>query len=207
MTHTLDEVVDDLAEIKHGTFIIETAITTALSQTEFEIQSSAPDTDLTGCTVRLKDNSGIPVSDAYCYRKIATYSKTGATVHITLDAAIDFVIAIGDTVTIMPDMYRQTATVSQLATAAELAKVPKSDGTVSWNATAMQAVADEILKRGASNIEDSADKHSLGAVIMISTNSDISGGTLTAKKPSDDSTFYTYTVTSDASADNITGVS
>lgn len=69
------------------------------------------------------------------------------------------------------------------------------------------SIADAMLVRGASNIEDSADKHSLGAVVMIQTNASISDTTLTAKKPSDDSTFQTYTVTVDASADPITGIS
>lgn len=68
-------------------------------------------------------------------------------------------------------------------------------------------IADGVLIRGASNIEDTADRHSLGAMVMIGTNSSIAGATLTAKKPSDDSTFATYTVTVDASADPITGVS
>jgi len=41
----------------------------------------------------------------------------------------------------------------------------------------------------------------------MSTNAALSGGTLTAKKPSDDTTFSTYTVTTDAAANNITGMS
>jgi hypothetical protein len=41
---------------------------------------------------------------------------------------------------------------------------------------------------------------------MAALNASISGTTLTIKKPSDDSTFNTRTVTTDASADPITGV-
>ena len=81
-----------------------------------------------------------------------------------------------------------------------------TDGVVLSTAT-QQSIADEVLKRAVSNVEATADKHSLGAVIMISTNSSLSGTTLTAKKPSDDSTFKTYTVTVDSAADPITGVS
>ena len=69
------------------------------------------------------------------------------------------------------------------------------------------AIADAVLNRAASNIEGTADKHSLGAVIMISTNAALAGSTLTAKKPSDDSTFFTYTVTTDSAADAVTGIS
>ncbi|MCP4856264.1 MAG: hypothetical protein GY903_17420 [Fuerstiella sp.] len=56
-------------------------------------------------------------------------------------------------------------------------------------------------------VETRAGKHSVAGTVMMSTNAALSGGTLTAKKPSDDSTFSTYTVTTDASAKNITGVS
>jgi hypothetical protein len=56
-------------------------------------------------------------------------------------------------------------------------------------------------------VETRAGKHSVAGTVMMSTNAALSGGTLTAKKPSDDSTFSTYTVTTDAAANNITGVS
>jgi len=56
-------------------------------------------------------------------------------------------------------------------------------------------------------IETAAGKHSVAGTVMMSTNAALSGGTLTAKKPSDDTTFQTYTVTSDSAAQNITGVS
>jgi hypothetical protein len=69
------------------------------------------------------------------------------------------------------------------------------------------AIADAVLIRAVENVEDTADKHSLGGVIMFATNFSISGATLTAKKPSDDSTFQTYALASDASADPITGAS
>jgi len=57
-------------------------------------------------------------------------------------------------------------------------------------------------------VEGRAGKHSAAAVAMISTNSAINDdGNLVAKKPSDDSTFQTYTITTDASANNFTGIS
>jgi hypothetical protein len=78
---------------------------------------------------------------------------------------------------------------------------------MSLTAAERNSIADAFLNRGTSNIEDTADKHSVGAMVMIATNSSISGTTLTAKKPSDDSTFQTYTITVSADADPITGVS
>lgn len=56
-------------------------------------------------------------------------------------------------------------------------------------------------------VETAAGKHSVAGTVMMSTNAALAGGVLTAKKPSDDTTFQTYTITTSASADNITGVS
>ena len=56
-------------------------------------------------------------------------------------------------------------------------------------------------------VETRAGKHSVAGTVMMSTNAALSGGTLTAKKPSDDTTFQTYTVTTDSAANNITGMS
>ena len=56
-------------------------------------------------------------------------------------------------------------------------------------------------------VETRAGKHSVAGTVMMSTNAALSGGTLTAKKVSDDSTFSTYTVTTDAAASNIVGMS
>jgi hypothetical protein len=56
-------------------------------------------------------------------------------------------------------------------------------------------------------VETRAGKHSVAGTVMMSTNAALSGGTLTAKKPSDDSTFSTYSVSTDSAANNITGVS
>lgn len=67
------------------------------------------------------------------------------------------------------------------------------------------ALADAVLNRGASNVESTADKHSLGAVIMLSTNASHDGATMTAKKPSNDTTFNTYTLV--VTSNHITGVS
>ncbi len=67
-------------------------------------------------------------------------------------------------------------------------------------------LADVILVRAVQNVENSADKHSLGALIMFVTNWSISDATLTAKKPSNDSDFATYTLTTTADVDPVTGV-
>jgi hypothetical protein len=56
-------------------------------------------------------------------------------------------------------------------------------------------------------VEAAAGKHSVAGTVMMSTNAALSGGTLTANKPSDDTTFSTYAVSTDETANNIVGVS
>ena len=70
---------------------------------------------------------------------------------------------------------------------------------------AAQEIADEILKRGVSNVEDSADATSLAAIILAILESSVAGTTWTIRK-TDNTTFVTKTVTVDASANPITGV-
>lgn len=76
-------------------------------------------------------------------------------------------------------------------------------GTTSASNT--NAIADAILNRGVSNVENTADRHSLAAAVLLATNASHDGVSMIAKKPSDDSTFNTYTLV--VTGDHITGVS
>lgn len=67
------------------------------------------------------------------------------------------------------------------------------------------AVADAVLGRGVSNVQDSADVTSLAGLILAVFESAIVGTTWTIRKTGG-STFTTKTVTVDASADPIVGV-
>lgn len=81
-----------------------------------------------------------------------------------------------------------------------------TDGVVIATATA-QAIADEILIRGVSNVEDSADAASLAAMILAAFESVISeAGTWTIYKTDHSTTFTTRTVTRDASTNPIVEV-
>jgi len=71
--------------------------------------------------------------------------------------------------------------------------------------SAAQEIADEVLKRGVSNVEATADAHSLAAIILATLESVLSGSTWTIKK-TDGTTFTTKTVTTDANADPIVSV-
>jgi hypothetical protein len=81
-------------------------------------------------------------------------------------------------------------------------------GAVDADALATDAaveIADETLKRDASNVQDTADTTSLTTMILAAMESSISGVTWTIRK-TDGTTFVTKTVTTDATADPITGV-
>ena len=68
-----------------------------------------------------------------------------------------------------------------------------------------QEIADEILKRGVDNVEDTADATSLAGLILAVFESVIASTTWTIKK-TDGTTFATKTVSVDADADPIVGV-
>jgi len=71
---------------------------------------------------------------------------------------------------------------------------------------AEQAIADEVLKRGISNVEDVANATSLAALVLAAFESAISGGTWTIYKTNGVSVFTTKGVTTDSGADPIVAV-
>ena len=201
------------------------SVTGAVGSVTGSVGSVVGHTPQTGDTFALANGaSGFVAIAGYIDTEIGTLLNDLAAVLVdsgtTLDTKINAIKAVTD---VLPD----SGALSSLATAAALATVDTVVDAVkvvtdqmvfttanqldvqpiSMASAAETSLADAILNRGASNIENTADRHSLGAVIMISTNSAISGASILAKKPSDDSTFATYVITSDAAADNLTGIS
>lgn len=80
---------------------------------------------------------------------------------------------------------------------ADIAAILADTGTdgVAIATAVMQSIADEVLKRAVSNVEDSADAASLGAMILAAFESVISGSTWTIYKTDHSTTFATRTVT------------
>lgn len=72
--------------------------------------------------------------------------------------------------------------------------------------TTAQSIADQVLIRGVSNVEDTADATSLAAIILGAFESAISGTTWTIYKTDHSTTFTTRTVTADSSANPIVEV-
>lgn len=69
------------------------------------------------------------------------------------------------------------------------------------------SVADAVLSRNVSTVEASAPEHCLGTVVLATLQSSITGATWTIKRTNGTTTHVTKTVTSDADALPITGVS
>lgn len=91
----------------------------------------------------------------------------------------------------------------------ELAKVPKSDSTVSLNATALAAIADALLNRDMATGTDSGSNsvRTLRQAIRFLRNKwTSSGGTLTVYKEDDATPSWTAAISATAGADPITGV-
>jgi hypothetical protein len=155
-------------------------------------------------------------ADLETYSYVATANYTGAT---TLDCD-DVGGGVGSGVTLIDnaitaakintDAIDAGAIAADAIGSSELAATAATEiATAVWagiTSAAQQAIADEILSRGVDNVEDAADTTSLAELIMAGLNSAISGTTWTIKKPSDDSTFSTRTVTTDSAADPVVGV-
>jgi hypothetical protein len=81
-----------------------------------------------------------------------------------------------------------------------------SDGVVLSTAT-KQAIADTLLARGVDNVEGSAGIYTLAALVLAAFESSISDTTWTINRTDGSTEFATRTVTSNADAEPITGVS
>ena len=80
-----------------------------------------------------------------------------------------------------------------------------TDGVVLSTAT-LQNIADEILKRDVDNVEATANEHTLATIILAILESSRSSTTWTIKRTDGSTTHATKTLTLDATADPVTGV-
>ena len=78
-------------------------------------------------------------------------------------------------------------------------------GTFRISDLTLNSIADATLGRNVANIEATAAEHSLCTVVLATLESSISGSTWTIKQ-TDGTTHVTKTVTTDAAANPITGV-
>lgn len=115
-----------------------------------------------------------------------------------LDLLIDAIKVVTDN---LPDNGQLTDLIAEVS--AILANT-STDGVVLSQAT-QRAIADEMLARGVSNVEDSAGALTLAELILSAFESNRVGTTWTIRKSGGD-TFNTRTLTVDSDADPVTGV-
>lgn len=77
----------------------------------------------------------------------------------------------------------------------------------SLTASERNSIADAVLSRNMSNVEATAGEHTLCTIVLATLESSVLGTTWTVKRTDGSTTHATKTVTTDASADPITGVS
>ena len=151
---------------------------------------------------------------------IDTYVQSSG--RITLQEALTAAPSASDEFVILPQHVHPISEIqSGLATASALSTVDSkidtidgivdailldtgTDGVVISTAQA-QTLADEVLKRSVTNTQDSADAHSLAAIVLGILESSRSSTTWTIRKTTG-STFTTKTLTLNASAQPVTGV-
>ena len=151
---------------------------------------------------------------------IDTYVQSSG--RITLQEALTAAPSASDEFVILPQHVHPIDEIqSGLATASALSTVDSkvdtidgivdailldtgTDGVVISTAQA-QAIADEVLKRSVTDTQDSADAHSLAAIVLAILESSRSSTTWTIRKTTG-STFTTKTLTLDSAAQPVTGV-
>jgi len=152
---------------------------------------------------------------------IDTYVQSSG--RITLQEALTAAPSASDEFVILPQHVHPIDEIqSGLATASALSTVDSkvdtidgivdailldtgTDGVVLSTAT-LQNIADEILKRDVDNVEATANEHTLATIILAILESSRSSTTWTIKRTDGSTTHATKTLTLDATANPVTGV-
>jgi hypothetical protein len=77
---------------------------------------------------------------------------------------------------------------------------------VTVDAASLTAISDAILSRNVSNVESTMGEHTLGTIVLAVLEYSVSGTTWTIKRTDGTTTHATKTLTTEANADSITGV-
>ena len=157
-----------------------------------------------------------------CYRLVGDPTTNGAAGSEWFDMTIEPIITdmdIVDTATVQfCIMHRKEGLVAPTSASAysvagtfskaitDILSDTGTDGVAISTAT-MQALADEILSRDVDNVEATAAEHTLATIILAILESARSGTTWEIKRSDGVTTHATKTLTVDAAADPVTGVS
>jgi hypothetical protein len=157
----------------------------------------------------------IPRSDSSNVEvKLTGSAHIAADIHELQPAVIEaqhFALGAIDANAVAADASSEIATAVRTELGTELARIDVTVGsrlaTASYTAPpTATTIADTVLGRSVSNIEATAAEHSICTLVLASLESSVIGTSWTIKRTDGTTTHATKTVTTDASAEPITGV-
>lgn len=182
------------------------------SSTDAQIHSNILSENTSGDITDAGTTTTLTNNEQWSKHSIATEARLAELDAANLPADVDAILV--DTGTTIPALLpaalvggRIDASVGAMAAGVVTAAAVATDA-IDADALANDAaleIADETLKRGVSNVEDTADTTSLASIILAILESSVAGTTWTIRKTGG-TTFVTKTVTVDSAADPITGV-
>lgn len=156
--------------------LIDTYIATLATQTSFTLNAGPAEDDALNGMECIIHDKASAVQLGRAF--ISDY--TGSTKTVTLAAGTSFTAAQFDNISVFP--------------------------SVGLAPTVQNALADSVLLRNVSNVESTAGEHTLCTLVLAALEFSVSGATWTIKRTDGSTTHYTKTLTTDAGANPITGV-
>jgi len=146
--------------------------------------------------------------------KLTGSAHMAADVHELQPAVIEsqhFALGAVDANALAADASSEIATAVRAELATELARIDVTVGsrlaTIAYTAPpTATTIADTVLGRSVSNVEATAAEHSICTLVLAALESSVIGTSWTIKRTDGTTTHATKTVTTDASAEPITGV-
>jgi hypothetical protein len=146
--------------------------------------------------------------------KLTGSAHIAADVHDLQPAVIEaqhFALGAIDANAVAADASSEIATAVRAELAVELARIDVTVGsrlaTIAYTAPpTASTIADMLLGRSVSNVEATASEHSICTLVLAALESSVIGTSWTIKRTDGTTTHATKTVTTDASAEPITGV-
>lgn len=173
-----------------------------------EVMSGHTTAGTYGGRIPRSDSSNVEV-------KLTGSAHIAADIHDLQPAVIEaqhFALGAVDANAVAADASSEIATAVRTELATELARIDVTVGsrlaTASYTAPpTATTIADSVLGRNVSNVESTAAEHSICTLVLAALESSVIGTSWTIKRTDGTTTHATKTVTTDASAEPITGVS
>jgi len=148
-----------------------------------------------------------PAGSGATAQQVWEYATRGLTEEVTTDAASRAASKADVSALALEATVQEILTDTGTTLPDAIAALPQDKTGYTLTAAERNSVADAVLSRNVSNVEGSAGEHTLCTTVLAMLESSVSDTTWTIKRTDGSTTHATKTVTTDASADPITGVS